>query len=384
MTIIGPVEVGPVAHGGHCVARHEGRVIFVRHALPGELVRVQISDTGHDRFWRGDAIEIIEPGADRVASRCPISGPGGCGGCDFQHVSLAGQRQLKTAVVAEQLQRLAGIDWAGEVEEVSTPETADGLAWRTRMHYQVHESGRLALRAHRSHAVLPVPAGGCPIASRPAASVAQESWLPGTDVQVAQSGNEFAIMVDGEVERGLSTLTEHAAGHDFAVAADGFWQVHPAAAETLATVVQAGLRPGPGERAFDLYCGVGLFSAVLAAAGCAVWGVEADARAVGHARRNVPAARFTRGPVEQILRRLPKRTDLIVLDPPRSGAGRRVIEEVVSRRPRAVAYVACDPAALARDLAYAAAAGYEPTSIRAFDLFPMTHHVECVAVLVPR
>ena len=115
---IGPVEVGPIAHGGHCVARHDGRVIFVRHALPGEQVMINITDDSHDRFWRADAVEILEPSPDRIVRRCSISGPGLCGGCDFQHVDLAAQRRLKQQVVAEQLQRLAGISWAGEVEEV--------------------------------------------------------------------------------------------------------------------------------------------------------------------------------------------------------------------------------------------------------------------------
>ena len=120
------VEVGPVAHGGHCVARLDGRVVFVRHALPGERVRIAVTDTTHDSFWRADAVEILEPSPDRVESRCPAAGPGKCGGCDFQHVSLDGQRRLKKAVLAEQLHRLADIDWDGELEPVDTGGTEDG------------------------------------------------------------------------------------------------------------------------------------------------------------------------------------------------------------------------------------------------------------------
>lgn len=384
MALLPALTVGPVAHGGHCIARMGddvgGRVVFVRHALPGERVRVQITDTSHDRFWRGDAVEILEAHPDRVQPPCPIARPGGCGGCDFQHVTLAGQRRLKTAVVAEQLRRLAGIDWTGEVESV---QPGSGLGWRTRMRYHVDASGRVGLRAHRSHEVVPVPAGGCPIAAPAAAAVVQETWRPGAELQVAQTGEELSVVEDGELRRGPAVLTERAAGHAFDVAAAGFWQVHLAAAQTLVSAVLDGLRPEPGERAFDLYCGVGLFAAVLADVGCQVWGVESDGTAVGHARSNVEAARFTRGRVEQTLPRLPRRTDLVVLDPPRTGAGRRVLEQTCARGPRRIAYVACDPAALARDLAYAAAAGYAPTSIRAFDLFPMTHHVECVAILEP-
>ena len=206
--LIGPVEVGPIAHGGHCVARHDGRVIFVRHALPGERVLVQVTDESHARFWRGDAVQVLEPSPDRVRAPCPIAGPGLCGGCDFQHVDLPAQRRLKASVVAEQLRRLAGIDWAGEVEPVSSPGTEDGLAWRTRMRYTLDADGRPGLRAHRSHRVIALPPGGCRIAA------------PG-----ALDGSE-------------GTVTEVAAGRRWAVAADGFWQVHPAAADTLAAAVR--------------------------------------------------------------------------------------------------------------------------------------------------
>jgi tRNA/tmRNA/rRNA uracil-C5-methylase (TrmA/RlmC/RlmD family) len=363
--VIGPVEVGPIAHGGHCVARHpagraedrNGRVIFVRHALPGERVLVQITDDSHARFWRGDAVQVLDASPDRVAPPCPIAGPGLCGGCDFQHVAVPAQRRLKASVVAEQLHRLAGIDWSGEVEAVSSPGTEDGLSWRTRMRYTLDPDGRPGLRAHRSHRVIALPPGGCRIAA------------PG-----ALDGSEGAV-------------TEVAAGRRWAVAADGFWQVHPAAADTLVAAVLAGLRPEPGERALDLYCGVGLFAGALADAGCRVWGLESDHIAVEHARTNLAdvADRVVvlPGRVHQGLPQLPRAADLVVLDPPRTGAGAAVMRAVSARSPRAVAYVACDPAALARDLATAGTLGYHPTAITAYDLFPMTAHVECVAILRP-
>jgi tRNA/tmRNA/rRNA uracil-C5-methylase (TrmA/RlmC/RlmD family) len=356
--LIGPVEVGSIAHGGHCVARHDGRVIFVRHALPGERVLVQITDDSHFRFWRGDAVEVLDPSPDRVTPPCPIAGPGLCGGCDFQHVDLPAQRRLKTSVVAEQLRRLAGIEWTGEVQAARSPGTEDGLSWRTRMRYTLDTQGRPGLRAHRSHRVIPLPPGGCRIAA-----------------PNALDGSEGAV-------------TEVAAGRRWTVASDGFWQVHPAAADILAAAVVGGLQPEPGELALDLYCGVGLFAGVLADAGCRVWAVESDHTAVGHARSNLAdvADRVTvvGGRVERHGGRLPRRVDLVVLDPPRTGAGGAVIQAVVGRSPRAIAYVACDPAGLARDLATAGALGYSPTRITAYDLFPMTHHVECVAILARR
>ena len=383
--VLGPVEVGSVAHGGHCVARHDGRVIFVRHALPGELVMVEVTDTSHDRFWRGDAVEVIRPSRGRVPTRCPVAGPGLCGGCDFQHVDLAVQRRLKADVVAEQLQRLAGLSWAGEVE--APVEPSDGLGWRTRMRYQVNEHGHPGLHAHHSHRVVELPERGCPIASPRTAPVVMRSWPADAELVTAGSPGASTLIVDGRRESGPAELVEQAAGRDWRVDADGFWQVHPASADLLVGAVLAGLQPTAGERAFDLYCGVGLFAGALADAGCQVWGLEANRRAIQLARRNLAdvgsRARFTADRVDRGLRHLPERTDLVVLDPPRTGAGKAVVKMVVERRPRAIAYVACDPAALARDLGTAQALGYRAVSIRAFDLFPMTHHVECVAILHP-
>lgn len=355
--IVGPVRVGPVAHGGHCVARVDGRVIFVRHALPGELVRVAITDDSHDRFWRADAVEVLEADPERVSPACPVAGPGGCGGCDLQHVSAAGQVAWKTAVVREQLQRLGGYAWPGEVEAVEPR-----WGWRTRLGLVTGDDGRTGMRRHRSHDVVPLPEGGCRIAAP-----------------------DPVLIVDG-VPTGPAEVVERAAGRDWRVAADGFWQVHPAAADTLVSAVLEGLEPRAGERAFDLYCGVGLFAGALAARGVRVWGVEYARDAVEAARRNLAdleGVRFSAGPVERVLDRLPARTDLVVLDPPRKGAGRRVLERAVARRPRAIAYVACDPAALGRDLGYLLGGGWRVRSLRAFDLFPQTQHIEAVAILEP-
>lgn len=383
---IGSVEVGPVAHGGHCVARYDGRVIFVRHALPGEQVMLAITDTSHDKFWRADAVEILTASPDRVDPACPVSGPGRCGGCDFQHVALPAQRSLKTAVVREQLERLAGLTWDGEVEEAVDPGVVGGLGWRTRMRYVTDEAGHLGLRAHRSRDVITVPDTGCPIAAPTARRRPDELELPAdVEVQAVAAADGETIMVGPRLLEGQREVTEQAAGREWIVSADGFWQVHPAAASTLVAAVLEMLQPRPDETAFDLYCGVGLFAGALADAGCRVWGVEFSPRAIDQARRNLvdvgSAARFTSGRVEHVLTTMPRRTDLVVLDPPRTGAGKKVMVDVLSRQPRAVAYVACDPAALARDLKTAGEQGYRLVALRAFDLFPMTHHVECVALL---
>ncbi|MEO6510938.1 MAG: TRAM domain-containing protein [Nocardioides sp.] len=350
------VDVGPVAHGGHCVARlaegpDAGRVVFVRHAIPGERVEIEVTEgTDGDTFWRADAVAVVSASPDRVAAPCPVAGPGLCGGCDFQHVTLPRQRALKAEVVAEQLRGLSGLSRDVKVEAV--PGDVDGLRWRTRTRFAHLPGGGTAMRKHRSHELVPVD--DCLIALPDAAS--------GSEV-VAASGRS----------------------HEFRVAADGFWQVHPGAPRVLVETVLAMLDPQPGERVLDLYAGVGLFAAFLAdvVGPDRVVAVEGHPGAARDAVANLPrGVRVVTGDVGKVLReRLDEPFDLVALDPPREGARRAVVERVVDRAPRAVAYVACDPASLARDVAVFAEHGYALTDVRAFDLFPMTHHVECVALL---
>ena len=338
------VAVGPVGHGGFCVARHEGRAVFVRHALPGERVLVEVTEgTEGDRFWRADAVEVLDASAHRVPAPCPYAGPDACGGCDFQHVDVAHQRELKAAVVSEQLRRLARIEREVLVEQV--PGDVDGLGWRTRQRYVTLPDGGRAMRKHRSHDLVPVDR--CLLEAPSPAS---------------------------HVVHGIS----------FDVADDGFWQVHPGAPETLVDAVLAALDPQPGESALDLYAGVGLFSRFLldrVGPTGRVVAVEGDAAASALSSTNCPGVEAMAGDVATVLAAYDAPVDLVVLDPPRVGAKRAVVEQVVARAPRAVAYVACDPAALARDVAIFAEHGYVLGSLRAFDLFPMTHHVECVALL---
>ncbi|RYC10912.1 class I SAM-dependent RNA methyltransferase [Nocardioides zhouii] len=369
-------EVGPVAHGGHCVARlpePESRVVFVRHALPGERVVVEITEgTDGDRFWRGDAVEVLSASADRVDAPCPVAGPGLCGGCDFQHVAVPAQRDLKAAVVREQLVRLGRLDAGSDlvtglrveaVPVVGRPD--DGLRWRTRQRYAALPDGRPAMRAHRSHELVAVD--DCLIAAEGARPLqADDSPVDGS-------------LVEHEVSAGDQT-------YPFSVAADGFWQVHPEAPRVLVETVMELLAPAPGERALDLYAGVGLFARFVGeATGARVVAVEADRTACQHARGNLAALKAAVvecGPTNRVLKAgFDEPFDLVVLDPPREGAKRAVVEQVVDRRPRAVAYVACDPAALGRDVAIFAEHGYALTAIRVFDLFPMTTHLECVALL---
>jgi tRNA/tmRNA/rRNA uracil-C5-methylase (TrmA/RlmC/RlmD family) len=205
---------------------------------------------------------------------------------------------------------------------------------------------------------------------------------------VVSSEGKTAVLTD---KNSGGRVVEVVHNRRFRVEADGFWQVHPAAPTMLVDAVMAGLEPAAGETALDLYSGVGLFAAFLAEAGCAVLAVEGDRDAVKNARRNLhdlPAVTLEQGDVDKVLNVAVgqglESVDLVVLDPPRTGAGEAVVRRIAGLTPRRVAYVACDPAALARDLKTFGKLGYGISSLRAFDLFGMTHHIECVAVLEPR
>jgi tRNA/tmRNA/rRNA uracil-C5-methylase (TrmA/RlmC/RlmD family) len=386
------LDVGPVAHGGHCVARSDGRVVFVRHALPGERVRAVVSEDGGGSFCRADTVAVLAAAPARVPAPCGWARAGGCGGCDLQHVDPAEQRAWKAAVLAEQLRRLAGIERSVPVEELP----GGPLGWRQRVRLAVDAEGRAGLRAHRSHDVLPI--ADCPLAPPGVLPpVLGHGYDPVSTAEV-----EVAADADGVVHVGDDgPVVQRAAGREWLLSPGVFWQVHPALADTLAAVVREWAQAPPGGTAWDLYGGVGLFAAVLAeqvGATGEVTVVESSRPAVADGRAalaDLPQVRWCVGRVENVLgpgdpqpsRRggppavLAGSPDVVVADPPRRGLGRGLVEALAVRAPQRVIYVACDPAALARDLALFAGQGYQLDRIRAFDAFPMTHHFETVARL---
>lgn len=398
------LEVGAPAHGGHCVARHEGRVVFVRHALPGEVVRARLTEVGESsRFWRADAVEVVEASPDRVPSAWPEAGPGGVGGGELAHVAPAAQRRWKAAVVAEQLRRLARQDRAVDVEAAPGDDASGGLAYRTRIELVTDGQGRAGMHRHRSHDV--VPLRGMPLASEAIGELGllERRWPEGQRITaVAPVGGDRPLVLvggrpwgrHGEDTRPTArtsvreAATVHGRDHTWRVGGDGFWQVHRAAPTVLADAVVDAVGEREGATVVDLYAGAGLFTVPLAhAVGPTgrVVAVEGDPRAVRDARRNVHAhdtVELHQGGVADVLAAgAVARADVVVLDPPRVGAGRAVVDRVAALTPERVVYVACDPAAFARDVAYLDERGWDLTSFRAFDLFPMTHHVECVGVL---
>ncbi len=401
------VDVGTPGHGGFCIARVDdapgGRVVFVRHALPGERVRALVTEDAGGTYVRADAIEVLTASADRVDPPCPHAGPGGCGGCDWQHASGPAQRKLKADVVRAQFERLAAL----AVEPVVEALPGGLLGWRTRIVFAVDRAGRPGLHRHRSHEVEHVEA--CPLG---AAGVGDSSVLAAR--WPAASGIEAVCDDDGAI-----TLLTHRPGagrrgrgrrppdqvrvvdgphrqhhrladHDFEVDATGFWQVHPHALATIAEAVRDALGPCAGDGVLELYAGAGALTAVLAdvvGPTGRVVGIEGSRRAVGDAAANLaglPWAEVRHGYVDaKSVRSLDLVADLVVLDPPRAGAGRETMTALLELAPRAIAYVSCDPATLARDVRVALDAGWQLRLLRCFDAFPMTHHVESLALLEP-
>ncbi|TAM82886.1 MAG: class I SAM-dependent RNA methyltransferase, partial [Jatrophihabitans sp.] len=380
------LQVGAPASGGSCVARLDGQVVFVRHALPGERVLARITqDRG--RFLLADAVQVRSASPDRVTAPCPYAGPGRCGGCDWQHADGDAQRRLKAAVVRELFARIAGVDVAVRVE----PLDERLLGWRTRIAYAVGPDGRPGLHRHGSAHLEPVRRCLLGVPGVGDSTALARRWDGCTGVE-AVAGDDGAptLLVHRpgpgrqargrrppdrtEVIEGPARVRHEVSGRVFEVAAAGFWQVHPRAAAVLGAAVVAAGGIRPGERVLDLYAGAGMLTAALADAvgpTGSVLGIESSDAAVADAAANLaglPWATVRQGRVDaELVASLGQRPDVVVADPPRAGVGTAALAASLALRPRAVVYLACDPATLARDVRRAADDGWSMTLLRAFD-----------------
>ena len=380
------VTIEKVAHGGHFIARYEGAVIFVRHGIPGEECEIEITSVGSS-FNRADVVQVISPSPDRVSAPCRYAHRSGCGGCDFQHISLPRQRNLKSDVITEQFARIAKMDIQVEVEEVSGP-----LGWRTRCSAVTTKSGALGFYQARSHKIVPVDDCRILVPEMKFAELAQRGAKgeQKIEISISNTGERTIATASASDESPLRIsdgpdIAHYTVGsNSFEVSQKSFWQSHKDAPRVLSDAVlhYAGLVQG--DHVLDLYGGVGLFAASFLdaiGAGGSVDIVEGSKSATADASRNfagVENVKIHTGDVARLITRFAT-ADVIVLDPPREGAGKDVIEHCAGLSPRTIVYVACDPAALARDAAYLRDCGYELAAMRAFDLFPMTHHIESVA-----
>ena len=384
------VEIEKVAHGGHFIARYEGAVIFVRHAIPGEIVEVEI--TGIEKsFARADVVAVIEASPHRVTPPCKYSGS--CGGCDFQHIEISRQRQLKTDVIAEQFARIAKMEIEVEVEEISTP-----LHWRTRYAASTNAQGVAGFKASRTNKVIPITSCPILIPEIDFLTLPSEKFTSSQRVEVAigsDGSRSIALSAQREERTAQRSHPKLIEGEDalfydvnqmeYRVSQSSFWQSNVNAPVTLVDAVLGFASLKVGDHILDLYGGVGLFAGAALdriGPGGRIDIIEGSSSATRDAAFNfedISNVFIHTGDVAREIKKF-KRADVIILDPPRTGAGKDVIERIASLGARSLVYVACDPAALARDTTYLKEIGYTLEKLRAFDLFPMTHHIESVAL----
>ena len=381
------VTIEKVAHGGHFIARHDGAVIFVRHAIPGEKCTIQITSTGSS-FNRADVISVEAPSEFRVQAPCSFAHRNGCGGCDFQHISVDHQRTLKSDVIAEQFSRIAKMDLRVDLEEVG-----ESIHWRTRAIATTDRNGKLGFYKSRSHSIAPVTDCIICVEGMNFSEIASRDLKGDVRVEISASNTgERSIALaptrgeeKARLTEGPAVLHENVLGKSLEVSQESFWQSHKKAPEILTQAILDFAQLKTGEHVLDLYGGVGLFTAAIVEAVGPTGHVdliEGSKVATADAARNFASLSNITIATGDVAKLLPRITaaDVVVLDPPRDGAGKETVAHIARLAPRAIVYVACDPAALARDTAYLADHSYSLVKVRAFDLFPMTHHIECVAL----
>ena len=417
------LTVGEPAHGGACVARDEsGRVVFVRHAAPGEIVRARVTAVQKKLAW-ADAIEVVEASADRVESVWPQAGPGGVGGGELAHLTPAAQRDWKSRVIAGQLRRVGGealsdaVEALGGVHVAPAPGDEDAndplTGRRTRIDVVIDADGRAGMHEFRGRRVIALEDMPLAVPAIRELGLFDEDtpwrrlWKPGDRVRaVAPSGGEPVVLIgedtyaaDGvriDVDVLRWNVPLGSGVESYYVRPSGFWQTHVCGAEVLANAVLAAAfgahEAGAGRAIMELYSGAGLFSVPLARAvgeSGHVVTLEGDESAVCDAGDNLAAfdwvdafaGNVDREGVVDLSGQLGAVPDVVVADPPRAGAGAEVCEAIAATGAPRVVLVSCDPAAGARDLRALTECGYTLASLQAWDLFPHTHHVEMVSVL---
>jgi tRNA/tmRNA/rRNA uracil-C5-methylase (TrmA/RlmC/RlmD family) len=357
------VRVEKVAHGGHFIARNEGQVIFIRDTAPGELVEIEITSKAKG-FLRANVLKVIEASPERITPPCKYAGK--CGGCDFQHLNLPYQRLLKAEVIKEQFARIAKLNIEVKVHEVS-PTTR----YRTHIRGVANEAGEFGIYASRSHDIIPI----------------KDCLIAGEELHVPEVAIErYEPMQPIEVPEG--DQVREVKGKKLEVKAGAFWQRHRSAPETLTSAFLELAKLKAGEHLLDLYGGVGLFSSVAIdqiGPGGRIDLIESSIPATESARDNFKDNQNVNVLREDVAKGLKgiKRADVVVLDPPRAGAGAEVVDQLIRIKPSRIVYVACDPASLARDVQRFVASGWQLDKIDGYDLFPMTQHIETICLLLP-
>ncbi len=399
------LDLTHMAHGGEALGRHQGKVIFVPYALPGERVVVEIVQD-KPAYARANLVQVIAPSPRRVRPRCRHFGD--CGGCQWQHIHYEAQLQFKGTILTGQLQRV-GQFARPPVRPII--ESASPWGYRNVAHLVAGEAG-LGYQAAGSHRVVPV--AECPILLPALEKLLADFELDFPDLAEvtlragAHTGDLLvALRVRGrllpalEIDQPIScvlvargappivvcgheTLEEEVKGRRYRISPESFFQVNTEQATILADLVTEALSLTDEDVVADLYCGVGLFTCLLAPLTERVIGIEISEGAVEDARHNaldLPNVTIQQGRVEDVLPTIDEVLDAMVLDPPRGGCSPQALEAVTRHRPDRIAYVSCDPATLARDLRILVDAGYALRWVQPVDMFPQSYHVESVSLL---
>lgn len=383
-----------LVYGGDGLARLDGRVVFVPYVLPGEGVRVKPQQE-KPGMVRARVVKVTEPAAQRVAAPCPYFGR--CGGCHYQHANYDYQVETKCGILVEELRRL------GKVEPPEEIAVVTGEPWGYRNRAQFHiEGAKIGYWEARSHRLCPIEQ--CPISSpkineaiKILNQMVRDSRWPkfvrslevftdesGVQVNVTETDKPVARRFFEWCGESIPGMVENALDYEgrFRVSRNSFFQVNRFLLDQL---VAAALEGAEGKTALDLYAGVGLFAMELAKRFGSVTAVESGAGAVRDLQFNAERAGVAVGALqsttEAYLEKLESAPDFVLLDPPRAGLGKAVVQRLADLRPERIAIVACDPATLARDLTGLLAAGYRVAGMTMVDLFPQTFHIETVVRL---
>ncbi len=409
------LELTGMAHGGSAIGRYEGRAIFVPYGIPGDQVRVRIvQDKG--RFAIAEVVEVLAHSSDRVQPPCPYFGEGKCGGCQFQRIDYTKQLVLKQQVVKDQLARLGGLPDVTVHQTIASP---DAYGYRSHATFHVAPNGHLGFIKTDHRTILQVD--DCLLLSptlRDSFEGAKiQHFTPGTRIRF-QAGTEgqpihfpMGVVTDDVAEPLVDKPNQHSSrkskhshsnasasviseklsndavyyrikDRTFRCSAGSFFQVNLAQAEKLVELVLECLNLQGNEHILDLYSGVGLFTAFIAAQAKQVSAVELFEPAVEDAQVNLDD--YTNielyvGKIESVLPRLGHNYEAAIVDPPRAGMDAPALDALINIQPGQIIYVSCDPATLARDAKRLVASGYTLQNVQPVDMFPQTYHIECVA-----
>jgi len=402
------VTLTALTYGGDAMGRlADNRAVFVPFGVPGERVRVRLTEEKKN-FARGEIVEILEASPDRIDAKCKHFGK--CGGCHYQNFPYEKQLQAKKDILVDQLKRIGKIENPPVKPMVGCPNP-----WNYRNHVQfsLNDDGKLGFQMPNSNKIIPITECHLPEAS------VNDFWHqldfePGTDIErvSVRAGNNDDLMLvlesespetpELEIEAGISVVhvyEEHTVvivgndhvvirvlDHDFKVSAASFFQVNTVMAGKMIEYILARLPVSISTVLLDVYCGVGLFSAFLAPKCKAVIGIESSESSCEDFTVNLDEfdnVELYDGAVEDVIPYLEAKSDIVLVDPPRAGLDKVVVDGILKLKPSFIAYVSCDPSTLARDAARLIKGGYRLKEVTPFDLFPQTYHIESISIFEP-